>query len=97
MSAVALALMVAGFIWFAVSKHEVTLPGQCGLLPTDWLAAGQAPPGLVLMSAGMILLGLLPLVRVGLALAFYLRQRAVKDALAAAAVVVILFISMLIK
>ncbi|MGQ9584146.1 MAG: DUF1634 domain-containing protein [Anaerolineae bacterium] len=98
-STVALALMLAGFLWLLVTSAPtpLTLPGESGVPPSAWIGAHSAHPGVVLMSAGMILLGLLPVVRVGLALMFYLTRRAGRDALAAIAVLVILLISMFLK
>jgi len=97
-SAIALILMFTGFVWFAAGNHNPPiLPGQCGLPPSAWLEVGLSHPGLVLMSAGMILLGLLPLMRVILALTFYILRRDRKDVLAAVAVMIILVISMVLK
>ncbi len=95
-SIVALALMSAGFVWLLAASvpAPLTLPGEPGLPPSGWVGEHSAHPGVALMSAGMILLGLLPMVRVGLALAFYGARREGKNALAAVAVMAILLVSM---
>ena len=97
-SAVALVLMFAGFVWSAAGNHGLpTLPGESGLPPLALFVDGRAQPGLALMSAGMALLGLLPVVRVGLAFAFYVFGRAGKDALVSLVLIALLVVSMLLE
>ncbi|MGQ9457563.1 MAG: DUF1634 domain-containing protein [Anaerolineae bacterium] len=97
-SGVAFLCMAVGLIWFLVDSHEVpALPGEPGLpLGSLLQAAGQAP-SLALTSLGMGLLGLLPVLRVALALVFYFRERSRGDALVAIAVLALLFVSMVLK
>lgn len=97
-SGVAFLGMAVGFIWFVGDSHQVPpLPGEPGLpLGSLWQAAGQVP-SLALMSLGMVLLGLLPVLRVGLALVFYFRERSRGDALVAVAVLALLLVSMALK
>jgi uncharacterized membrane protein len=97
-SGLAFLCMAVGFLWFVGgSSGAFALPGEPGLpLGSLWRAVVQAPP-LALMSLGMVLLGLLPVLRVALALAFYLRERAREDVLVAVAVLVLLLVSMVLK
>jgi uncharacterized membrane protein len=97
-SGLAFLCMAVGFLWFVGgSSGAFALPGEPGLpLGSLLRAVVQAPP-LALMSLGMVLLGLLPVLRVALALAFYLRERARGDVLVAVGVLVLLLVSMVLK
>ncbi len=97
-SGIAFLCMAVGFFWFMGGSNEgPTLPGEPGLPLGSLLRAVGEVPSLALMSLGMVLLGLLPVLRVALALAFYLRERARRDALVAVAVLVLLLVSMFLK
>ncbi|MGC8837083.1 MAG: DUF1634 domain-containing protein [Anaerolineae bacterium] len=97
-SAVAFLCMAVGFLWFVGGSHGgATLPGEPGLPLGGLLRAVKEVPSLALMSLGMVLLGLLPVLRVILALVFYLRERARGDVLVAFAVLALLLVSMFLK
>lgn len=97
-SAVAFSCMAVGFLWFVWDGDgTLALPGEPGLPLEGLLQAMGQVPSLALMNLGMLLLGLLPVLRVGLALAFYLRERARRDALVAVAVLALLLVSMMLK
>ncbi|MGE0826190.1 MAG: DUF1634 domain-containing protein [Candidatus Binatia bacterium] len=93
-SVIALGLMVVGFLDLVVSGTSVTIPGGSVLSLPALAHPGQAPISLVAMSAGIILLALLPSVRVVLALRLYLRRRDVLNALVALVVLLELLLSM---
>jgi hypothetical protein len=92
----ALTMMIVGFVWLVTLRgHELMLPGASIPPLGEWFRDGLAGPT-VWIGLGAALLGLLPALRVLLALAFYLREGVWKDALAAIAVLLILIASMFI-
>jgi len=93
-SLVALGLMGGGFIATWISHASLRLPGESTLPLPALVQPHGAPAGLVAMSAGIVLLALLPTARVLLALALYARQRSVLDALAGLVVLLELLTSM---
>lgn len=93
-SLTAVGLMGAGFINAWVNHASFTLPGQAALPLPTLVQPRRAPAGLVAMSAGIVLLALLPMVRVLLALALYVRRQSVLDALAGLVVLLELLTSM---
>ena len=93
-SVLALGLMVVGFVDLLVSGTSVIMPGGSVLSLSLLARPGQEPISLVAMSAGIILLALLPSVRVLLALKLYVRQRDIVDILVALVVLLELLLSM---
>lgn len=93
-SAAAVGLMLAGLLASIGAGSGLTLPGSSVMALHDLLKLPVHPLGLAAMSAGIILLALLPVVRVLLALALYTRRRAPVDAVAALVVFVELLVSM---
>lgn len=94
LSAVAVALMLAGLLGSMLSGSASSLPGSSVMPLSDFLQLSIHPLGLAAMSAGIIMLALLPVIRVLLALGIYVRQRVPVNALTALAVLVELLISM---
>ena len=92
-SLLALGLMVGGLI--TTLEGGMTLSVSTKVIPVSafWQIT-QVPRGLAVMSAGIILLALLPSVRVGLALYLYLRRRKLLEALVALIVLGELLLSM---
>ena len=93
-SIAAITLMLGGVADAVLLRMPMTLPGvsaqPLGLL-------GHPPEGtmsLAIMSAGLVLLALLPTLRVGMALALYIRRRHYQDALVALIVLLELLASM---
>ena len=74
-SLLSLALMCYGFVEALFSGTAFSLPGHTVLPLKDLLRLPTASLGLVSMSAGGILLGMLPAIRVLLAIWLYLRSR----------------------
>lgn len=93
-SAAAVGLMLAGLLASIGTGSGLALPGSSVMPLHDLLKLPVHPLGLAAMSAGILLLALLPVVRVLLALGLYTRQRAPVNALAALVVFVELLISM---
>jgi uncharacterized membrane protein len=92
-SLAALGLMIGGLIdvlgsGISLTQATVALPPSALLHPT------QAPPGIMAMSAGIVLLALLPSVRVVLALWFAVRRRHLGDIVVALLVLLELLLSM---
>jgi uncharacterized membrane protein len=81
-------LMVAGLVLMLLSGATFSSAEASALAPFPLSAWLHASPGLVVTSAGIILLALLPIVRVLLALRLYWQGRNLRDA--AATVVVLL-------
>jgi uncharacterized membrane protein len=92
-SLVALALMIGGLFVTLASGTSLTSATET-LSVSAFRHTTQVSPGLVAMSAGIVLLALLPGVRVGLALWLYGRQRQGVDALVALIVLLELLLSM---
>ena len=74
-SLLGLALMCYGFLETLFSGTAFSLPGHAVLPLKDLLSLPTASLGLVSMSAGVILLSMLPAIRVVLAIWLYLRSR----------------------
>jgi hypothetical protein len=95
-SLLAMGLMVAGFVGMLLGGLPDSLPGG-SVLPLPALAhpthAG-APASLMAMSAGIVLLALLPTLRVVLALVLYARRRGFLNAVVALVVLLELITSM---
>ncbi|MBC7224487.1 MAG: DUF1634 domain-containing protein [Anaerolineae bacterium] len=97
-SGAALLVMLVGFAGFVAGYQGAPrLPGEATLPLGSLLGGGWHHPSLALMSLGMVLLGLLPGLRVALALVFYLREKSLGDVLAAAGVLGVLVLSMFLK
>jgi uncharacterized membrane protein len=93
-SVVGLGLMVAGFVDKLIIGASFSVPGG-SVLPLLRLSQPlQVPASLVAMSAGIVLLALLPAIRVLLALWLYLRRHSVLNTLVALIVFVELLLSM---
>jgi uncharacterized membrane protein len=78
MSLAGLSLMIAGFFYTVLrSSSDMVIPGQSALTSgsLQLITLTQVPLGFVVMSAGILVLTLLPAVRVGLALWIYTKQR----------------------
>jgi uncharacterized membrane protein len=86
-------LMVAGFVDMLVNEASFSIPGGSILPLPMFIHLTQVPVSLVAMSAGIVLLALLPALRVLLALWLYLRHRDVLNALAA----LIVFLELLLS
>lgn len=93
-SAGAVLLMLAGLLGSMLSGSALALPGGPVMPLQQFLQLPIHPLGLAAMSAGIVMLALLPVVRVLLALGIYVRQRVPIDALVALVVLVELLISM---
>lgn len=86
--------MIGGFVGTALQGLLSALPGGSVLPFSAYAHPGQAPAGLFVMSAGILLLVLLPTMRVLLALLLYARQRGFLNAVVALLVLLELLISM---
>jgi uncharacterized membrane protein len=86
-SLLGLGLMCYGFVQTLFSGTAFSLPGHAVLPLKNLLSLPTASLGLVSMSAGVILLAMLPAIRVVLALWLYVRSR---DPLSSAVALVVL-------
>jgi uncharacterized membrane protein len=97
LSLIGFGLMVAGLVLMLLAGATFSSTGTqaetSALAPFPLSAWTQASPGLVVTSAGITLLALLPIVRVLLALRLYLRGRNLRDA----AATVIVFLELLLS
>ncbi len=77
MSLAGLSLMIAGFIYTFLISATLTIPGASALTLLDLhhLQMNHTELGMLVMSAGILVLALLPMVRVVLALWIYVKQR----------------------
>jgi uncharacterized membrane protein len=73
-SLLGLGLMVFGFVDMLFHGTSLSIPGITALSPLMIRSATRIPLGLVAMSAGIVVLALLPILRVLLALSVYLRN-----------------------
>ncbi len=93
-SVVGLGLMLAGFVDMLIIGAAFSVPGG-SVLPLLRLShPSQVPASLVAMSAGIVLLALLPAIRVLLALWLYLRRHSILNTLVALIVFLELLLSM---
>ncbi len=93
-SLVGLGLMLAGFVDMLIIGASFSIPGG-SVLPLPRLThPSQVPISLAAMSAGIVLLALLPSLRVLLALWLYLRRHNILNTLVALIVFVELLLSM---
>lgn len=93
-SFLAMGLMVAGYLDMVLRGFHSALPGRSVLPLTSLTHLTQAPADLAAMSAGILLLVLLPTTRVLLAGLLYARRRGFLNALVALLVLVELLASM---
>jgi uncharacterized membrane protein len=93
-SFLAMGLMVAGYLDMVLRGFHSALPGRSVLPLTSLTHLTQAPADLAAMSAGILLLVLLPTTRVLLAVLLYARHRGFLNALVALLVLVELLVSM---
>jgi uncharacterized membrane protein len=89
-----LGLMLAGLIAYFSSSTNYSLPGEPVIPLQNYLQAGGDPLSLVLMSTGILLFALLPLLRVILALWTYSSKKAWLNTLASFIVFLELLFSM---
>jgi uncharacterized membrane protein len=92
-SLLGLGLMVFGFVDVLIHGASLSMPGMTTLSPLLVKSGTRIPLGLLTMSAGIVILALLPILRVLLALSLYLRNRQVLNAVAA----LIVFIELLVS
>lgn len=93
-SLMAVGLMIGGSVAMLLGGTDLSLPGGSVLAFSALVHSSRAPASQVAMSAGILLLALLPLVRVLLALAFYTRWRRTLNAFVAILVFLELLVSM---
>jgi uncharacterized membrane protein len=92
-SLLSLGLMVFGFVDVLIHGASLSLPGMVALSPLVIGPRTRASLGLVMMSAGIVILALLPILRVLLALSLYLRNRQVLNVVVALMVFIELLVS----
>lgn len=93
-SLVGLGLMLAGFLDMLILGTSSSIPGGSVLPLPRFTHPSQVPIGLAAMSAGIVLLALLPSLRVLLAMWLYLRRHSILNTLVALIVFVELLLSM---
>ena len=93
-SLVSLGLMLGGLSWFGARHGLTPLPGGSVTPLAGFIHPEAVPWPLLAMSAGVVLLGLLPGLRVALALGIYLRRRQVLDITASLIVLIELLLSL---
>jgi uncharacterized membrane protein len=91
-SLVSLVLMGFGFADVLLHGTSLSLPGMAALSPL-MIKTGNISLGLAAMSAGIVLLSLLPIVRVLLALSQYVQSRQMLNILVALLVFIELLVS----
>lgn len=89
-----LGLMAAGFVDIWLGGASLALPGAPALPLSNFISLSPGSLGLDAMSAGIVLLALLPVARVVLALWLYVRARDLLDSTAALVVILILLFSL---
>jgi uncharacterized membrane protein len=89
-----LGLMLAGLFTYFIGSTNFSLPGEPVIPLQNFLQAGGDPLSLVLMSSGILLFALLPLLRVILALWTYSSKKAWLNTLASFIVFLELLFSM---
>ncbi len=93
-SVVAVVLMGLGFAHTLLFTDVLSIPGMAALPPQQVLHLGNVAWGLWAMSAGILLLTLLPMLRVLLALLLFLHARDLLDAVIGFIVLLELIVSM---
>lgn len=89
-----LGLMLAGLLGYFSNSTNFSIPGEPVIPMQNFLQAGGDPLSLLLMSAGILLFALLPLLRVLLALWTYGSKKAWLNMLASLIVFLELLLSM---
>jgi uncharacterized membrane protein len=92
-SLLGLGLMVFGFADVFLHGASLSVPGVTALSPLLVKSGTRIPLSLLTMSAGIVVLALLPILRVLLALSLYLRNRQVLNVLVALLVFIELLVS----
>ena len=92
-SLLGLGLMVFGFADFVMGGAPLSMPGVTALSPLLMKSGTQISLSLLTMSAGIVILALLPIVRVLLALSLYARNRQVLNVIVALLVFIELVMS----
>lgn len=92
-SLLGLGLMAFGFVDVLIHGIAPAIPGMVALSPLMIKSGTRISPGLATMSAGIVVLALLPILRVLLALSAYLRNRQVLNVVVALLVIVELLVS----
>lgn len=93
-SLLGLGLMVFGFVDLLIHGISLSIPGIPALLPLMIKSGTRIPLSLLTMSAGIVVLSLLPFLRVLLALSVYVRRRQVLNVAVAFLVFMELLVSM---
>jgi uncharacterized membrane protein len=92
-SLLGLGLMVFGFADLLIHGASLSIPGVTALAPLLVKSGMRIPLSLLTMSAGIVVLALLPILRVLLALSLYLRNRQVLNVIVALLVFIELLVS----
>jgi uncharacterized membrane protein len=92
-SVVGLGLMCLGFLDWLLNETSFLLPGDSVPSLSSLLRLQSTGLSLVVMSAGIVLLGMIPTIRVTLACWLYLRERDLLSALIALIVLLELMLS----
>lgn len=82
-SLLGLGFMVFGFVDMLAHGTSLAIPGVAALSPQILKSGTEIPLSLLAMSAGIVVLALLPILRVLLALSLYLRNRQVLNVVVA--------------
>jgi uncharacterized membrane protein len=85
--------MAFGFLEWLIHAGSLSMPGVAALPPMLIGSGARISPSLRMMSAGIVVLALLPIVRVLLALSLYLRNRQVLNVVVALLVFIELLVS----
>jgi uncharacterized membrane protein len=93
-SLVGVGLMVFGFADLIMHGDSLSIPGMTALSPQLIESGARISLSLLAMSAGIVVLALLPILRVLLALVLYLRKRQVLNVVVAVIVFVELLVSL---
>jgi uncharacterized membrane protein len=92
-SVIGLGLMVFGFADMLIHGASFAMPGMAALSPKAIGQGGRISLSLASMSAGIVILSLLPVLRVLLALSLYVQKRQVLNLLVAFLVFIELLVS----
>lgn len=93
-SLLGLGLMTFGFVNLLIDGTSLSIPGMTALSPLVIEPGTRIPPSRLTMSAGILILAMLPILRVLLSLSLYLRSRQVLNAVVALLVFIELLLSM---